>query len=445
MRLVRSLIVVGGLAGVIGLGVLGWLVWAPGATGFADGKRVTLADYKGPPVTGVPDELKQASLVQRGEYLTQAADCEACHTAKGGKPYAGGRAFTLPFGTIYSPNITPDEATGIGRYTDADFLRAVHKGVARDGTKLYPAFPYTSYTLLADDDVLAIKAYLFSRKPIRNAVADNTFAFPFNQRWLMNIWSAMFNPDKRFAPIPERGTNWNRGAYLVEAAGHCGECHTPRNLMQALDNRRKFAGAEVDGWRAYNITQDGPTGIGAWSNEAIARYLGNGHSEGHGGAAGPMGEAVDLSLMHLTPGDIDAMVAYLRSVPALPAKDLPNTLAPPPASPPNAIASADHLGKRIFESACASCHAWDGKGALRPSAALTGDRAVNDPTATNVVQIVLAGKEGSTANGHAMMPAFGSGYTNIEIAAVVNYVTDRFGAPSNVKPDDVAKARQYVN
>ena len=443
MSVWRPLVAIGG---VVALGVAAygaWIVLAPGATGFADGRRVSLAAYDGPSPTGAPAELRTADLVTRGEYLTRAADCQACHTAPGGRPFAGGRAFKLPFGTIYAPNITPDVATGIGQYTDAEFLSAVHKGVARDGKQLYPAFPYASYTLLADDDVVAIKAYLFSLKPVHNAVADNTFVFPFNQRSLMTIWAAMFNSDRRFEPVPDRGAQWNRGAYLVEAAGHCGECHTPRNPMQALDQRRKFVGAIVDGWRAYNVTPDDATGIGAWRDEDIAHYLANGHAIGHGGAAGPMGEAVDLSLTHLASSDIDAMVTYLRSVPPQRAENLPNTLAPPPSAKPGAVASTDMLGQHLFESACVSCHAWNGTGALRPTAGLTGDRAVNDPTAINVVQVVLSGKPGSAANGQAMMPAFGRGYSDEEIAAVSNYVTGRFGAPSDVKASDVARARSF--
>ncbi len=441
----RLLSIAVGCAGLGALAFMAWLLTAPGAIGFAAGRRVVLADYKGPPVTGVPDALRSASLVERGAYLTRAADCEACHTAKGGKPWAGGRAFTLPFGTMYSPNITPDVSTGIGRYSDADFLRAVHDGVAPGGKRLYPAFPYTSYTLLADEDVLAIKAFLFSLKPVRNHVAANTLAFPFNQRWLMAIWSTMFNPDKRFEPIPERGREWNRGAYLVEAAEHCGECHTPRNLMQAVDNRRKFAGAAVDGWRAYDITPDKPGGLGDWSDAGLAQYLANGHSEGHGGAGGPMGEAIDYSLAGLAPDDIGAMVVYLRSVPRAGNHDLPAGLALPPRTPPEEVAADDRAGKRIFESACAGCHAWTGKGALRPAAALTGDRAVNDASGMNVVQTILSGRVESPAASRAMMPAFGAGYSDEEIASVTNYVTGRFGSRSSVRPSDVREARRFTH
>src|SRR5450755_2774335 len=281
----------------------GYLVFAPGPTAFAQGKRVALADYQDKDPTGVPDELKSASLIERGEYLTRAADCAVCHTAKGGERFAGGRAFVLPFGTIYSTNITPDADTGIGAYTDADFLNAVHKGVGRGNVRLYPAMPYASYTYMSDADALAIKAYLFSLKPVHASAPQNTLEFPFNQRALMGVCSALFNSDTRFRPHVERGPEWNRGAYLVEALGHCGECHTPRNLFQALNTRQRFSGTVQAGWRAYNITPDRSSGLGAWSDADIVHYLSLGHADGHGTAAGPMGEVVDESLSKLTPGD----------------------------------------------------------------------------------------------------------------------------------------------
>lgn len=440
----RILLWIGGLivaAGVVAAGFLGWIVAQPGPTAFAKGTPVDLAAYKGPNPTGVPAELANADPLTRGKYLTEAADCEACHTAKGGVPYAGGRPFVLPFGTIYTPNITPDAATGIGKWTDAQFLHAVHKGIAPDGSRLYPAFPYASYTMLTDQDVLAIKAYLFSLKPVSNPNKPNSFGFPYNQRWLMIFWSAFFNSDKRFQPIPEQSPAWNRGAYLVEAAAHCGECHTPRNLMQAMDTRRKFAGGQAEGWNAYNITTDRVSGIGAWSAADLASYLAKGHAMGLGTASGPMREAVELSLSKMTPGDINAMVTYLQSVPAIRSTNLPQAAGPAPALAREGPTD-NPMGKRLFEGNCASCHAWTGKGALIQEAQLTGNRAVNDPSATNVAQIVLNGA-GSTNSGHPYMPSFAAAYTDREIASVANYVTARFGArPSSITPAEVARLRE---
>jgi mono/diheme cytochrome c family protein len=355
-------------------------------------------------------------------------------------------AVKLPFGTLFSTNITPDKETGIGNYSDQDFLNAMHRGIRRDGARLYPAMPYTSYTYVSDADALAIKAYLFSLPPVRATPPANTLAFPFNQRWAMGFWSALFNPDTRFEPDTSKSPEWNRGAYLAEALAHCGECHTPRNLAFALDNRKKFAGAVTAGWRAFNITSDKSTGLGAWSDDDLASYLSIGHAPGHGTASGPMGEAVDNSLSKLAPEDIRAVVAYLRSVPAIPSPDLPATLAPPAAaSHRDGGGTPDPRGKMVFQGACVSCHGWTGESAISPFATLTGALAVNDPGATNVAQIVISGTKRHTPDGAVSMPAFGNAYSDVEIAAVANYVTARFGAKgSQLTAQDVAELRKQT-
>lgn len=427
----------------IGLVVLGWYAMRPGPLAFAGGKSTPLDAYSGHP-TGVPADFSENDKLARGRYLTQAADCEACHTTENGKPFAGGLAFKTPFGTLYSPNITPDAETGIGAWSDADFLRAVHEGISRDGERLYPAFPYAAYTYLTDDDVLAIKAYLFSQAPVRNAAPEAQLDFPYNQRWLMAFWSGLFNPKQRFAPVASQSPEWNRGAYLAEALAHCGDCHTPRNLLQALDNKNKFAGAVVEGWRAYNITADSASGVGAWSETELAQYLSTGHATGRGTASGPMAQAVNLSFAKMTPSDIRAIVTYLRSVPAIAASDLPASKAEPaPANPKQGLAAeVDPRGKQVFEGACASCHAWTGLSPLDPRATLTGSRAVNDPSAINVAQIVLSGSTWLPADSALAMPAFGAAYDDREIAAVANYVTARFGVTaSTLTADDVRKLR----
>jgi mono/diheme cytochrome c family protein len=424
-----------------------WFVRGPGPMAFADGPRVALADYKAGDPTGVPASLAKISLVERGAYLARAADCMVCHTTQGGKEYAGGLGFKLPFGMLYSTNITPDKATGIGNYTDQDFLNAVHRGVRRDGARLYPAMPFTSYTYISDADALAIKAYLFSLPPVRAVAPANTLMFPFNQRWAMNFWSVLFNPDTRFEPDASRAPEWNRGAYLAEALAHCGECHTPRNLAFALDNRKKFGGAVTAGWRAFNISSDKTTGVGAWSDADLISYFSIGHAAGHGTASGPMGEAVDQSFSQLAPDDIRALVAYLRTVPATASTDLPATLAPPaPASHRDGGGTSDPLGKMVFEGACVSCHGWSGESAISPFATLTGAWAVNDPGATNVAQIVISGTNRRTPAGAVAMPAFGNAYSDAEIAAVANYVTSRFGSKGSLlRAGDVAKLRTQTS
>jgi mono/diheme cytochrome c family protein len=444
MRVVRIL---AGLAivAVAAIAVGTWIIRGPGPLDFSGGPKVALADYRGTKPSGVPAGLEKASLIERGEYLAKAADCMVCHTAPGAKEYAGGLGFKLPFGTLYSTNITADKETGIGNYSDQDFLNAVQRGKRHDGAMLYPAMPYPSYTYMTDEDVLAVKAYLFSLPPVRAAAPENTLSFPFNQRWAMLFWAAVFNPDTRFTPDTSKSPEWNRGAYLVEALAHCGECHTPRNLGFALDNRKKFAGAVTAGWRAFNISSDKSTGIGGWKDEDLVAYLSAGHAPGHGAASGPMGEAVDHSLSQLTPEDIRAIAVYLRSVPATPSPDLPATTAPPaPASHKEGV-TADARGKMMFEGACVSCHGWTGESTVSPMATLTGAWAVNDPAATNVAQIVISGTKRHTPDGALLMPAFGNAYSDDEIAAVANYVTARFGSKgSKLTANDVAELRKQT-
>ncbi len=439
-RIIRIIL---GLVVLVGAAVFAWLFLTPGPTAFAKGKTVAPAEYAGADPTGVPASLRDASLVERGQYLARAADCEACHTAPGGQPFAGGLGFQMPFGTIYSTNITPDAETGIGHYTDAQFVAMMRHGIRPDGKRLYPAMPYTSYGLLSDDDMLAIKAYLTSLAPVAAMVPETKLSFPYNQRWLMGIWSWMFNPGEQFRPNPGQSPEWNRGAYLAEAAAHCGECHTPRNLAFALDNRNKFAGATNAGWRAFNISASKDRGIGGWTDESLASYLSTGFADGHGVATGPMGEAVDLGLRHLAPEDIAALVTYLRSVPASKGSD-PERLRQPAAASYKVgrAENADRLGEKVFAGACAACHDWTGVSELTSQATLTGLGSVNDPSAGNVAQVVLWGVHRAAPEDVLLMPEFGSSYSNQEIAAVSNYVTGRFGAKgSTLTEADVAAMR----
>ena len=421
-----------------------WYFVSSGPLTFAGAGTVPLANYKESNPSGVPAELAKSGPLVRGRYLTQAADCQTCHTREGGVPFAGGRPFKTRFGTLYSPNITPDRDSGIGAWSAGDFLRAVHQGVRPDGSHLYPAFPYAAYTYLTDDDVQAIWTYLRSVPAVRNPVAANNLAFPFNQRWLMRVWSGLFNPDRRFAANVRRSPEWNRGAYLAEGLAHCGDCHTPRNLLQALDNRRKFAGALTAGWLAYNITSDRTSGVGAWSDEALAQYLATGHAASHGTASGPMAEAVESSLSKLAPSDIRALVTYVRSIPPVASPDLPAVRTRVAAAAPGTgdEISAGSLGEQVFAGACAGCHGWSGRSPLMDRAALTGSRAINDPSAVNVVQMVLNGSAGGTSGTTGSMPAFGAGYSDAEIAAVANYVTARFGTQASaVSEGTVAQLR----
>jgi mono/diheme cytochrome c family protein len=362
----------------------------------------------------------QSDAIAYGGYVTQAADCVACHTVPGGKPFTGGRAFALPFGVLYAPNITPDAATGIAGYTDDEWVRMLHEGVGRGGKHLYPAMPYPSYTKMTRDDALAIKAFLMSLAPVEAAAPENKISFPFNQRWGMFFWNLLNNPNRRLEPEAGKSADYNRGAYLVEALAHCGECHTPRNFMMGLKDRRKFAGAEQEGWLAYNVTADRASGIGGWTDAALEQYLSTGHAEGHGPASGPMAEAVGLSLRFLKPEDIHAIATYLRGVPAQP--DGPAAVeAEPPA------ASSGSLGSRLFAQQCAGCHLTNGDGRQSPWAALRGAHSVGDPAGTNLVQVLIRGTQIETSQGVMFMHPYSGPYSDQELAALGNFTIGQFG------------------
>jgi mono/diheme cytochrome c family protein len=402
------------------------------------------------PEISAPDRISSPDLIARGEYLARAADCAACHDAPRGQRFAGGVAFKLPFGTIYSSNISPDRETGIGNWSDNDFVRALHRGIAKNGTYLYPAFPYTSYSAMSREDAVAIKAYLFSLPPVQAPPRPNTLSFPFNQRWTMAFWNLAFLDARRFKNDPDLTVEENRGAYLATALGHCGECHTPRNIAFATSSRRQFAGAMIEGWHAYNISSDSNFGVGAWSDRQISDYLKSGHAESRGSAAGPMGEAVGNSLQYLTPSDTAALVSYLRTVkpqPGIPGNEV-GFLATKRAyaEEPGPEDRDDSLGKRLFEANCTGCHLWNGEGRQTKYAALEGSRAVSDSRGTNLVQALLAGADLRTVDPAAFMPALGRGFTNTEIAAMSNYLIHRFGGKTGqVTADEVQQSRQNQN
>jgi len=411
--------------------------------------RIDRAEGTSPAIAGAPPS---AEVLARGEYLTKAADCAACHTMPGSnKAFAGGVPFRLPFGTIYSSNITADEADGIGNWTDEDFLHAVRDGIGKHGEHLYPAFPYTSYTQLSRSDVLAIKAYLFNQPKVSQPNRPNDLSFPYNQRWTIGFWNAAFFKNQRFQPDASQSPQWNSGKYLATALGHCAECHTPRNRLFALQHNEELSGEELQGWHAYNITSDKVHGIGAWSDAELASYLVTGHADGRGSASGPMAEAVENSLRFLQPGDTAALITYLRSVPAREGKQ-PVTVDPKPAATlassdyaPAGDAHADAMGAKLFEGACASCHQWNGKGQQTPYASLLGTRGVNDVRGTNLTQILLHGSSLRGEHANVFMPGFGDAYSDTEIAALSNYVIGHFGnKQGTVTPDDVAERRKQL-
>mgnify|MGYP001471836001 CR=1 FL=1 len=388
-----------------------------------------------------------AQAMSAGEYVAKAGDCTACHTAPGGAELAGGMKFPTPLGAIYATNITPDKLHGIGAYSFEEFDRAMRQGVAKDGHRLYQAMPYTSYTGLSRDDVLAIKAYLFSLPPVKQANPQNDLSFPFNQRWGMKFWNLAFFHEQRFTPDLNKDEQWNRGAYLATALGHCGECHTPRNLGFGLNQSKHLSGEVVQGWFAANITPDKQTGIGGWSDQQLSQYLATGHAPGRSSAAGPMAEAVENSLQFLTPEDNLALVKYLRDIEPI-AGDAAAAVNLQPkgagASTPILPGGQEQsLGRRVFANDCSGCHQWNGPGRQSEYASLVGSTAVNDPQGRSVVQAILKGTSISIGERHEMMPAFGSAYSDEEVAAVANFVVGHFGdKQGKVTAKQVAEQRK---
>jgi mono/diheme cytochrome c family protein len=377
-------------------------------------------------------------MVMRGEYLVRAADCVSCHTVSGHEPFSGGREFDLgSLGKLYSPNITPDKDTGIGNWSDDDFRAALQLGIGKGGVHLYPAFPYASFTLLSDDDVLAIKAYLFSLKPVRAVPPPNAMRFPYNQRFLMAYWSWLFDPDTRLTQDSSKPSEWNHGRYLVEALGHCGECHTARNLLQGMERSKAYAGAITQKWKAYDITSDKAMGIGGWSDQALVSYLSTGFAKGHGPASGPMAEAISNSLRFLPTADIQAIVAYLRSL-----GPIPSAVPVAAADDPPATGADLNYGRQVYARECANCHHPDGSGTQSEYEALHGSETVTDPQAINLTQAVLYGSSIDTANGHVEMLGFGGGLSDTDVAAVVNFAAQQLGGHSpDLSPQDIAARR----
>jgi mono/diheme cytochrome c family protein len=395
-----------------------------------------------------------AELVKRGEYLTRAGDCVACHTADKSRPFAGGQPIGTPFGTIYTSNITPDAETGIGTWTDAEFLRAMREGIGKDGKRLYPAFPYPSYTRVAERDLLAIRAYLNTVAPVHYTPPGNELAFPFNQRWLMFFWNLLNFDRGRFVPDPKQNPLWNRGAYLVEGLGHCEECHTPRNFMQGLKTTDRFSGEVQAGWLAYNITPDKTHGIGDWSDEDLTHYLATGVAPGRASAAGPMASVVANSTQYLSTEDLRAICVYLRTI-------------APVAGGATRVRARDQWGKpvddverlrgatvtgvnggQLFIANCATCHGWTGQGigADSPLAypSLIHNSIVGATDAGNLAMVILHGVERPTKAGDVLMPGFAAELDDDEVASLTNYLTQHFGDPhTTLSASDVAKLRAH--
>lgn len=383
-----------------------------------------------------------SDIVERGAYLATAANCETCHTAPGGAPYAGNLPFVTAFGTIYSTNITPDPDTGIGGWTLEQFRRSLRKGIGADGEHLYPAFPYTSFTKITDDDAEALYRYLMTVPAVNAVETPNEMPFPFNQRWLMAGWKMLFFREGAFEPDPEESDEWNRGAYLVEGLAHCSACHSPRNSFGA-----KKAGLEMSGgvyldkvpsgdyrhWAAPNLTA-ASNGLHPWSAQEVFAYLKTGKNS-YTASFGPMNEVVMNSTRHLADGDLNAIAAYLKSLPPI-----ENEFAPP--APPQKLGR----GQTLYDLHCGTCHQPTGLGAPETGARLANSLIVQASDPSALINVILYGPElpdpWPPIGDWDQMPSFNDELKDDEIAALASYLRQEWGNKGGeVTLEDVAKQR----
>ncbi len=391
------------------------------------------------PAASLTAPTDQAALIARGKYLADAADCMPCHSGPNHAPYTGGLVINTPFGGLASPNITPDKETGIGNWSDKDFWNAIHYGVS-PGTSylvfpkfIYPAMPYTSYTKLSYSDVMAIKAYLFSLPPMKVAETPSSMAFPFNQRPVLLGWRLIYFRAGPMKADPSWDEHMKNGAYLTEALGHCGECHTPRDIMSGLELGKAYAGAPIDSYYAPNISADKEYGVGGWSKQDLTDYLYKDGNMVKGSAFGPMAEVVKYSLSQISQSDVSDIADYLQGHTA------------PQSTPPSAaIADAPAsiaAGAKVYASYCAGCHNTDGSGRAPLIPNLAHNDAVAAAMPNNVIGAVLNGL-GPWRVGLAM-PAFAASMSDEQIAAVTNYVRTNFGnnGAANASAHDVMSLR----
>ena len=352
------------------------------------------------------------ALVKRGGELAAIGNCTTCHTTPGGRAFAGGLALPTPFGTISSTNITPDEQTGIGTWSEEAFRRALWEGVDRAGRHLYPAFPYDHFTLIDERDVSALYAFLMTRAPVAATAPQNKLPFPLNFRPLLAGWKLLFLRTGRFAPDPNQSSEWNRGAYLVNGLAHCGACHTPRNALGAREKGRDFDGGFAEGWTAYALDANAPAPT-PWDAPALAFYLHNGWHRDHGVARGPMSEVTE-NLSTAPAADVQAIATYMAAVAGSKANA---TRAQP--------RQAGGHGAAIYAAACATCH-----DAGRPppygGIDLTRSTGPSGPTARNVIDVVLWGLPAQDEQRRPVMPGFAGTLNDRQLADLLAYVRARF-------------------
>ncbi|KIF81645.1 alcohol dehydrogenase [Noviherbaspirillum autotrophicum] len=379
--------------------------------------------------------------IARGAYLARAGNCMACHTTRGGQEYAGGRAISTPFGNIYSSNITPDKKTGIGTWTSNDFWRAIHNGKSKDGSFLYPAFPYTSYTKVTRADSDAIFAYLRTLTPVAQENRQHELQFPFSQRILLAFWRMLYFSPGAYQEQGNQSPEWNRGAYLVQGLGHCSACHTSRNFLGGSADTAALTGGMIPtlNWYASSLALDAGAARRDWQTKDLADLLKTGVSS-KGAVFGPMAEVISGSLQHLSASDINAMAIYLKSIPHV------DTIAQ---SELGEVSKQEEAvlkqGAKLYEKYCAECHKSDGKGAPPGYPPLVGTRSLAARSPINPIRIVLNGGYPPTTKGNPRpygMPPFAVELNDSEVAAVVSYIRTSWGNKGNmVSPIDVGRFR----
>ena len=384
---------------------------------------------------GAQTASSAAEIVARGKALADAADCAGCHTADPSKPFAGGRLIDTPFGGIYSPNLTPDRATGLGGWSDNEFYRALHEGISPDGSRYYPAFPYPNFTKLTREDVVAIRAYLATLTPFRNTRAPPQLHWPLSYRLVMRGWNWLFFRPGTFEADPKQSEEWNRGAYLAEGAAHCGVCHTPKNIFGADKRGQLYGGSPVRGWFAPRLDNAARSGLKSWSVDDIVEYLQSGRN-GRSHAGKPMAEVVVNSTSKMSDGDVHAIAVYLKSLPI----GAPEPVVSPP---PQANMTA---GAAVYAHACIACHEVGGEGAPRIYPPLPGNANLQSADPASTLRIILDGAQTVTtprAPNTGSMPAYSKDLSDQQIADVATYIRNSWGnAAPAVTPEQVAKARR---
>lgn len=376
--------------------------------------------------------------IERGRYLTIAGDCAGCHTDAGAAAFAGGLPIETPFGIVVATNITPDRETGIGAWTDDEFVRALTRGIRRDGAYLYPAMPYPYFTKVTLDDALAIRAYLSTVTPAKNAVKADQLPFPLKIRTDMAAWNKLYFTPGAYQTVAGKSAEWNRGAYLVEGLMHCGACHTAKNIAGADEASARLQGGVLQGWFAPDITDAARHGLAAWSVDDIVTYLKTGHNT-FAAASGPMADEVSNSSSKMTEADLRAVAVYLKDQPGA-SEQAPAPLA---ASEP-AIKS----GAAIYRDECSACHTPGGSGIPGLFPRLAGSPAVQSDDPTSLIHVVMDGARSAATDAAPTgpaMPAFGWALADQDMAAVLTYIRNSWGnAASAVTAAAVGKQRRAL-